>query len=177
MKKLIYLIIFLLFIPFALKAQEIKWSADRPLTWDDFKARPDNNNPFMAYTDVEVGYSYTTSLNNGIYTLSFKVENNFVKNKSWVKKDNQTPTLLKHEQLHFDLNEFFARSLYRELTNKTYTANYQQEVRDIFASSNKRMVAEQIKYDAETQHSINKEKQADWEAVVKQQLMETPPYQ
>lgn len=177
MKKMLNLVILLLILPFGLKAQLVKWSTDRPLTWSDFKGRPPANDPFMANTNADVSYSYTASINSNVYTLTFKVEHNFTQNISWVKPDKQTPALLQHEQLHFDLSEYFARTLYRELTNKTYTANYQQEVRDIFASIMKRMKAEQIKYDADTQHSINKEKQADWEAVVRQQLLETPPYQ
>ncbi|GAB3928391.1 hypothetical protein GCM10028827_22170 [Mucilaginibacter myungsuensis] len=130
----------------------------------------------MAFTHVDVGYSYDPEFVDGNYKLRFKVENNFLKKTSWVQKDKQTENLLGHEQLHFDINEYFTRKLYWELTNKSYTANYQQEVRDIFASITKRLTAQQLQYDLDTKHSIDREKQADWEAVVKQQLTETPTY-
>jgi hypothetical protein len=177
MKKIHYaLLLSLLIIPGALHAQFIKWNADTKLEWSDFKGKIDESNPYFANTMSYTKYAYQPIVNNGVFTLTFTIENSFDQKQSWSRKDKQTPALLAHEQLHFDISELFARKLMVAFNSFKYSANYQSEVSKIFAQNVKEKRAMQEKYDTETNHSINKEKQQEWETYVKEQLKQIPSY-
>ena len=168
--------IFIFTLALTAHAQTIKWAEGDRLTWSDFKGRPNDNSPYFALTQAGITYSYTVNYSDNNYALDFKIGCEFDKRLSWSIKEKQTPTLLQHEQLHFDINELFARKLAAILKAKTYSANYKQEVSEVFAGIIDQIKEMQEKYDIETRHSMNREKQAEWEAVVKNEISKLPSY-
>src|SRR6187551_3093993 len=86
----------------------ILWSSKRKLTWDDFKgAVPDTTEPFVSAISacsIKLQYENIDSL-----MINYKIENYFVKSKSWTISDDVK--LLAHEQLHFDISELYARKI------------------------------------------------------------------
>ena len=94
--------------------------------------------------------------------MSFEVSANFNKNTSWCRKEYQSETLLKHEQLHFDIAELFARKLKLAFSNYSYSRNYQNEILEIFEEKKLEYHAMQRRYDEETEHSLNMFKQKEW---------------
>ncbi|MES2269228.1 MAG: DUF922 domain-containing protein [Bacteroidota bacterium] len=177
--KSIYFVLIVAFIccvSGSLHAQTIKWDTNTPLTWTDFSGTIDKNNPYYAHTQARINYNYKWRKSDYLFTYEFKIDAGFEKNASWVRPGKESPELLQHEQLHFDISELFARKLSVAFNTKKYTANYEQEIKDIFAQIMKEVGAMQEKYDAETNHSANKDKQQEWETYVKEQLKQTPSY-
>jgi hypothetical protein len=83
--------------------KEIEWTANRKLTWEDFKGSPKiiSNSNTAAQTYCVFGFqtNYVTILTKAkIFT-----KNTFTCNLSWVKPDQKDKAdLLEHEQGHFD---------------------------------------------------------------------------
>jgi hypothetical protein len=154
------------------RAQDISWSNDTKLTWNDFKGTPDSRSPFFAASRYRLLYAFNShySSENKTYTLTFKVQGVFIPNLSWVKKDRKSDALLAHEQLHFDINELYARKLLQKFQAKTYTSNFESEVKQIFMSVSQEEYDLQNRYDRESQHSINRSAQTAWKKLIYEQL-------
>jgi hypothetical protein len=144
-------------------APRIDWHADSLLTWNDFQGAIDSSSSFSALTYYGTSYQYKCDEHLGKYTIAFTTKSYADPNRCWSKVEKQTPALLKHEQLHFDIAEFFARQLLIAFNSYNYTINYKTEIKQI----NDDMVAKrnsmQELYDHQTNHSINKIMQARWE--------------
>jgi hypothetical protein len=155
-------------------AQEIQWQKDRPLTWKDFQGTPDDNSTYSAVTSSQIKYSYSYVRKDTVYQLAFRVQNIFNMQSSWSKKGQRNKDVLHHEQLHFDINEFFARKLWVALNAATYTRNFREETHAIF----EKILAEdrdfQTKYDNQTIHSREYGFQFIWEQVIHKDLDELP---
>ena len=176
MKKLpLVLFPLILLMPVKALGQYIRWTANRRLSWADYTG-PAEHNQYAARTNLYVNYTYHWHFSFHIFAYTFNVNNRFNKATSWSLKNKQTPALLKHEQLHFDISELYARRLYIALNEKTYSADYKMETAQIFSRIIGALNAAQDKYDTETQHFFSTKKQREWEADIARQLRETPPY-
>ncbi len=153
----------------------IAWSSDRPLSWDDFNGSPEKRSDFDALTAASFGFSYEY-LSGKYYRFIIKV--GFDKNHSWVKRENATEDLLKHEQGHFDINEIFARLCIKELQNVRVKNmdKFGKEVEKVFDKISRKMSDFQNEYDRETDHSKVKDKQIVWNAKIEKLLKETAEY-
>ncbi len=135
----------------------IKWDKNRPLTWNDFLASPKTNTSAVATTSTQLSIKFFKKNN----LISYQITCQFVKKGSWVSVQNDY--ILKHEQGHFDIAEFFARKL-----NKTLQEHLKKNpgnIKDLDFIYNDLMNQKdnfQNKYDLETQNSINKPKQEEW---------------
>lgn len=141
-------------------APKITWSANRPLTWTDFRARP-NTDRLAALT------SSTIDATIGCLDFKFsgKVQATFAPSESWVRNAAQaSPALLRHEQVHFDLTEVHARLLRQKLSLIKFDCLHLQP-----AFNNITKVAflawqrDEARYDQESNHGLNAPKQAEWE--------------
>ena len=171
--KLIVLFI-LCFVSIGLYAQP-QWK-ERKLTWDDFSGSIDLASPFIATTHSSINYSYTWANNNNGHTLILNITHVFNKAKSWIKPDGETDDLLAHEQLHFDINELFARRFFAQFKEKIYTTNLPEEIKMAFSQLITDAQNMNDKYDSETAHSKNRKKQKEWEANINTQLNAISPY-
>ena len=176
MKSFYSLFIAVLLAPCLLPAQEPKeelldWSSTRKLTWADYKAKPNPNSDAAASTTSYLGFSY--SIRNEGFTYS--IESKFSKTRSWGL--HKTAHILSHEQGHFDIAEIFARKLQKKMkeyrfNRKTYEKDLNKIYREILDEKEKM----QNDYDKQTNHSINKDKQAEWLKKIEKLLDETQPY-
>lgn len=135
----------------------IDWSVSRPLTWEDFKAKPDPNSSNAALTSstINVDFGFDQS------GLKHSITCRFDKSQSWVKVRNAY--ILHHEQGHFDLSEAYARMLHKALQEYRFnkeTAN--KDLNTIYSGVMKQLVKAQEQYDAQTNHSLDTAKQATW---------------
>jgi hypothetical protein len=157
-----YFLINLFLLPALLQAQEkneelIPWSENRKLVWADYKAKPNPNSDAAASTTTYLGIEY--SMRNK--SFSYKITCSFSKNRSWGLHQNDH--ILGHEQGHFDIAEIFARKLNKQMGEYKFNdKTYQQDLKKIYNDILKEKEALQDQYDSETNHSINKEKQAEW---------------
>lgn len=146
----------------------IPWSADRKLTWADFKGKPNRLSPNEALTDsgmsIELKCDGTTS--KAIIKCYYNPK------KSWTKSSD-SEYLLAHEQLHFDITELFVRKLRKELGKfGNDCQKLSNHIEDYYNRNYKEFVKYQDAYDHETKHSLNKEKQAYWHKKVESELAE-----
>ncbi len=71
------------------------------LNWSDFKANPNLESNFHAYAYWKIAYSYKSILKGSKVTVNLKAQCIFEKERSWVKEEHKSQSLLEHEQGHY----------------------------------------------------------------------------
>lgn len=165
MKFVLACLLLLFFIPgFAQTnpCDSIVWRADRKLTWDDYKAQPDTNS--RAASTTNSGFVRTWAAKG--YTLRTIMLTTFYPCLSW-SKNKASARLLRHEQLHFDITEYFKRLYYKRIAEATYTpATLPGLLKSIYQGILQELQTMQQEYDLQTTHSLNAEQQNAWEQKV-----------
>lgn len=177
MKKAVYSTLFLFFLGLTTYAQLsdniIIWNP-QPLTWQDFSGDPDLSNPFHANTSSGISYSWSIKQSGDEIEFIHDVQSYFIPEKSWVKPGKQSPHLLEHEQLHFDITELHARKLrkaMKEFDIKS-TKNIKPALQVIYRNIEASRANMQKRFDAESRHSIIPEAQLEWREFIKKELKE-----
>lgn len=150
----------------------LAWQEDRPLTWQDYRGRPDPANPAAAVTatTLQVGFDYR----NGV--VQYTIHSGFVPDRSWGR--HKDDWILAHEQGHFDLAEIFARRLFRAFQGyRFHPKTFRQDLNRIYERILKEKDETQEAYDRETDHSRNREQQEAWLKKISSWLEETKPWQ
>lgn len=149
-------------------SQEKRWSKDTLLTWSDFKGTvdPSSGVSAMTYCGVKFKYNYFLSANDSVYTAKFKVYSYFTPERSWSMTERQCPVLLNHEQIHFDISEYFARVLRTALETAFYTKNIKEEIMAIFKKYDGEREKMGSLYDEQTNHGTKVEIQKKWDLFV-----------
>lgn len=150
--------------------EKITWSEEVNLTWEDFKGRPDMSRSFVAMTNSGIIFSYQVASENGKLSLATEVEAEFYPEMSWYKPEKVNNHVLQHEQGHFNITEIHARKLRKAFAEYTLTKNYKRELSAIFTRINRDRQVMQDLFDKETNHSQNKEKEAEWQAFINNEL-------
>ncbi len=150
--------------------EKILWQENNKLSWSDFKAKQKPQNDFVATTSSGISFSYSYSFKNNKMSSKFSVQSYFYPEKSWYNPLDATPHILKHEQTHFDISELHARILRKKITNFSFTKNIKTEMDALYQKQEIARRAMQEKFDKETDHSRNKEKEKLWEDYVATQL-------
>jgi hypothetical protein len=150
--------------------EKIAWSNEVKLTWEDFKGRPDRSSPFVAMTNSGIVFSYQVTSKNGNLSLTTEVEARFHPKMSWYKPEKVNNHVLQHEQGHFNITEIHARKLKKAFAAYQVTKNYERELTAIFTRIKSERQAMQDRYDKETNHSQNKEKEAEWQTFINSEL-------
>lgn len=143
------------------------WKAEVPLTRQDFQAkRSVHGKNIPAYTSSAI-YLYQKD-DNG--SLNFYVEAIFLKSESYMKEESVYT--LKHEQLHFDITELYARKIRQQIaaTDFTKVRDVVKEIQKIYNRSTSDWQKEENRYDSETQHGINAATQKIWNENIARQL-------
>jgi hypothetical protein len=139
------------------KEELIHWAQDQRLTWKDYKGSADRNAGAAASTATYLGIDYNFSPKG----LTYKITCSFSKNKSWGL--HKTEYILGHEQGHFDIAEIFARKLNKKMAVYKFNPDtYKSDLRKIYEDIIYEKEEMQNAYDAETNHSIEKQKQEEW---------------
>jgi hypothetical protein len=143
----------------------LEWNEYYKLSWDDFQGIPSTESHGDAATSVQIKakpFYIKDEIHYDVYAY-------FNRQKSW--KREQTPDLLQHEQLHFDIAELYARKIRQEIMRlKSLNVNdvdrMNSAVRLLLEESNR----VDIQYDAETLHGSFPKKQKYWSDKVKSDL-------
>jgi len=154
-----YLLIALTFSFFSLPS-EIGW---RKLSWNDFKGTPDGHGTSMAFTKLDMQIERKGD------RFYFKPVASFIPQKSFTT--TKSDLALKHEQLHFDITELYARKITSAI--KSLQGCKYEEYKKAFMIYDSLCILwnkEQDRYDLETNHSLNGEKQCEWESKINKQL-------
>jgi molecular chaperone DnaK (HSP70) len=156
----------------------IYWQENRRLAFEDFKGSQDTT--FLVYGYPANGAASTkietTFLVDENGRITVIVLNKFLKEKSWIM--NRKPSVLSHEQGHFDISEIYARKI-RKAVNELLRKNIDDE--NIYKETIKLFLNElaihQEKYDAETHHGFLFDKQSACENKIQKELNELKMFQ
>lgn len=154
---------------------KITWEEDRTLTWSDFKGPADMASKFYASTNSGVFYQVQQISQNDFLVF---VETFFDPKYSWKKEDQVTHNLLKHEQLHFDIQELYSRYFIKSISETEFREVNKVfgKIRELYAKSLEDAQDFSMDYDKETNHSIDKVAQLLWEKKIDALLDETREY-
>lgn len=159
----------------------ISWNKNRKLQWDDFKAVKDADD--ASFNDAKTTYKLEilpeivqVDEQDRIYGYErMSIATYFYKKMSWtVKRD---PSLLAHEQVHFDIAELFARKMrkaFSELKKKkinTFGA-YQNTYHKFWEACKKY----QKQFNAETRNGIDTVSDLEWIEKIEKELDELKAY-
>jgi hypothetical protein len=149
----------------------IEWNEYYTLTWEDFKGQPSGNSFGDAGTAVQI--KAVPFFVKG--QVMYDVHTYFNRDKSWTK--GKSASLLKHEQIHFDIAELYARMIRKKISDMTEAgvknvSEFNQAINELLIKSNE---ADQ-RYDLETLHGALQKKQAFWERYVNMQLQGLKDY-
>ena len=151
----------------------IIWTKERKLSKSDFKALINPRSNVVAETAVNIIIQPYT-LKKGKY--HYRVLAIFYKNKSWL--NSYSSDVLKHEQLHFDIAELYAREM-RKKIHDTQLSNGKVLESD-YRKIHKQLIREyenfQKEYDSQTKHSTNKTPQKNWETIIANRLSNLEKY-
>ena len=136
------------------------WDTSDPVTWTDFQ----NQN-----IDEEIsrwGAYIATQLvitSNGESWVAFAV---MARQNSWVRPGNRTEKTLRHERLHFDITELFARKFRIRAASEPAS-----DMVKIIAETQKELKATQTAYDNDAYASLGNQKR--WEEKIAEALKNT----
>lgn len=154
----------------------IPWSAIRPLTIADFLGRPGPADRLAASTstDIKAGAACRD------FVFTGTVQATFDPKTSWFREPKTaSAALLRHEQLHFDLTELYARSMRQKLQIFQAKADC-NKLQPAFNTLTKAVYAEwdreQNRYDQETNHGLNAVRQAAWEKQTQRRLTQSQAF-
>ncbi len=151
--------------------KEILWHGPRKLTFADFKDTPQASHPaeMAALTFGRFGYEVSRG--------KLQVFCKFHCYKSWIRQTHAGDAYtLAHEQAHFDITEIFARKLQKAFIEENITADNLQEANNIYVQLNAECKRFQQRYDDETAHGGNRERQREWLVAIYHELSELPEY-
>jgi hypothetical protein len=149
-----------------LKNDTIVWQKDSLLNREDFKGKVTKQWAGCCVSALMLVPMET----NG--NLIFSVQAVFIKSKSNIIENSDY--ILKHEQLHFDITELYARKLRKMLTETDFTKvkNIQLELQKMYNKVNGELSRYEEKYDIDTNHGENPAKQKVWSNDVAGQMKE-----
>lgn len=159
-------------LPLKPKEEElIDWHPSRPLTWNDYRGKPDPNSDAAASTTTYLAIEY--NLKSGEF--SYEIHSRFSCDKSWGL--HKTTYILGHEQGHFDIAEVYARLLHKKMSEYQFDRKtYSKDLKKIYEEIVDAKEEMQSKYDKETNHSIYKVKQTEWRKKIDELLDATAAY-
>tara|TARA_R110001592_G_scaffold362545_1_gene676773 strand:- start:40530 stop:41906 length:1377 start_codon:yes stop_codon:yes gene_type:complete len=136
-------------------ANFLEW---RQLTWDDFQG------PAKLFTKWDAGINSNVYVKFDSTTLKFQAYAAMNNRLSWRKYWSQNGAadyLLKHEQYHFNITEYFARKLNKTIEKDIL--NTKEEVLYELSLTRIQLSKMQQVYDTESNHSLSRNLQLKWE--------------
>ena len=153
-----------------LKNDTIVWQKDSLLTPADFKGRVSKQWAGCCATFLMIKPIESEG------NILFSVQAVFQKSKSNIIQTSDY--VLKHEQLHFDICELYARKL-RKLMSETdfkKVRDIQHQIQTMYNKINMECAKYEEKYDEDTNHGENAAKQKVWSDDVASQMKDLEQY-
>ena len=170
MNKYISLLMINLFVIISLQAQKsIPWVSEVQLTWKNFKMKAPTDHFAAALSAIQYNLDVEAKGND----LHISIVNSLIPKQSWVRKDSKNDYILKHEQVHFDIMEVYVRKFRAEMKTKKLTSkNAELILKRLYKKYYKLGSEAEYRYDKETNHSLKKVQQAQWNEKVSKELKE-----
>lgn len=163
------------FITFStpISAQDtIYWNKQHPLKWEDFRAvsNPKEIESAQATTGVALEFQFRENLENNTWEYRYEAYSYFLPDLSWYKPNDINYYLLEHEQTHFNISEVFARKLRKELSELIASESVGEDAEHIYNKLQKEHARLQNKYDSESNHSLNVDRELEWQQMIQDSL-------
>jgi hypothetical protein len=145
----------------------------RKITWDDFRGKPTNTRYGAAiFSNFAYGASFRVS--DGYIVATIQTRTYMVRGMSWVLPAAHDTYGLSHEQLHFDITKVVVERFKKKIATMKadLVIDLNSMIQYEYLESYREMNRLQNQYDNETQHSLNRNMQAEWERKVKTWLEE-----
>jgi len=140
------------------KCDTILWSSDKKLSIGDFKDAADTTNTMVAFTVAKFGYKAIPQSDEVIIISN----NYFLPCRSWLNPVNISGTLM-HEQLHFDISEYFKRLFLKKLSETSFASDiFPSAIKAVFRDIAAQRKAMDTDYDAQTNTGTNLAEQKKW---------------
>jgi hypothetical protein len=152
------------------------WKADTKLKWTDFHGhiKPEDEDAASA---SYIGFYHKIKKYPLPDTVLLDSRAFFNKNRSWVKVPAVNPSLLAHEQLHFDLAELCARNFRKAVLEQTFnSANLSRCIDSTYKHYSAKGDSLHNRYDIETNHGLRAIPQSQWEELITTQLAQLNAY-
>ena len=149
---------------------EFQWDANRKLSWDDFRgdAMPETERSAAA---THCGIGFKTKTEGPDKKQKVVVYNTFYTSKSWVRPDAKKPSILEHEQGHFDLCEIYTRKLRARMEQFDFSAaDIRTALMGIYDEISREYESRQQAYEQETVHGTNVPAQKHWREMIAMEL-------
>ncbi len=145
---------------------------NRKLVWTDFTGPIDVSSQYDAntYYDIRMSTSSKESENGKETLTNFIVTLELNSPKSWTKSQKQTEELLVHEQGHFNLGILCMYEIIEKINKLKINKNANKLVNKMFERVFDKYAQLNLRYDRETEHSKNKEKQLKWNKYFQENL-------
>lgn len=163
-------------IPKIMKSGNILWNGYN-VQWSDFLGSPQGKSHEAKYGAgvlTGIGMEKRVDKNKELYV---EIKSWFYRSKSFYKKNDKTNYVLKHEQLHFDITELFARKLRKDISMAEF--NTIKEALTYIKKSYKRHLKDYKKYQKQYDKEVinrNLKMQIIWNEKVEQLLNEYSDY-
>lgn len=145
----------------------------RKINWDDFRGKPTNTRYGAA---IFANFAYTASFQviDGYIVAKISAKTYMVRGMSWALPTSLNDYALAHEQLHFDIAKLVTERFKKKIAamQADLIIDLNSMIQYEYLESYREMNLLQKQYDAETNHSLFRQGQADWEAKVKKWLSE-----
>jgi hypothetical protein len=153
-------------------ANTIVYNQHRKLGIADFKATPDEESVAAAITSSGFMFKAGYRSFNGKATLMISVYCSFDKATSWMKENAKNNYILSHEQHHFDISYISTLLFIKKIKKTSFKqGNYMDRLKEVYSQAVADMETLQHRYDTETHNGILKDKQAEWNKKIDDQLV------
>ncbi|MGZ3766310.1 MAG: hypothetical protein ACXVA2_16690 [Mucilaginibacter sp.] len=150
----------------------IYYSANRPLTWDDFKDKP-RDSRFEAEVFASIGYVEQNEVVNGVIIVNIEMKVDVAKSDCWVKDRSRDDYILNHEQRHFDIEKIVCEHFKRKILEMYLPVdNFYGPINVEYLETLREATRMQKQYDAETRHGQDKQAQERWNEKIDNELRE-----
>ncbi len=145
----------------------IVWTKDRKLKVNDFTLvkKKFKEGDYTGGTFADVQYNIQRFHD----TVFVSIKCVFNTKLSWLNADDTTKAGLAHEQGHFDIGEYIVRKMRKDFLenyNPDKKINIERDLRKLRNKYINKKHKLNHRYDKETNHSVNKLKQKEWETTV-----------
>ncbi len=155
----------------SLKSDTIYYDFDKKLSWSDFQGKPDENNPAGAITASGFAFDSQMNFDGKVINLTIGIFTFFTKSDSWKKPQINSEYHLEHEQHHFDITRLSTQNFLDDVNKAHFTKeNYSTLLTSIFDKCYKENNELQEQYDLETHHSLDVQKQMEWNKKISEEI-------
>ncbi len=147
-------------------AGELPYNPDKKLQWNDFRKLQARADRVISRASTGIYYSYTQKGSKPEVSVCAY----FSKPASFVVWGKEIDHVLNHEQKHFDITYLFSLKLIQKC--RAYQNLDVATVDRLYNQTKQELDAFQDRYDAETNHSLNKDSQEKWDKIVAEEINE-----